>query len=212
MTNEPVNSTLLERVLPTVQKPGRYVGGELNQVEKNWDSIPTHVALAFPDIYDIGVPNLGLAILYDILNKRPDVLAERTYLPWLDMEAVMRANQIPLYSLESKHSVGAFDILAFTLPYETLYTNVLNALDLSGIPIFAQNRSKNDPLVIAGGHATFNPEPMSAFIDAFAIGEGEEIIVDVVNTYQRWKASGEDRPALLKKNCRHPRNVRTQPL
>ncbi len=198
MNSQPVNETLLERILPTVQKPGRYVGGEFNQVIKDWDKTATRVALSFPDIYDIGLPNLGLAILYDTLNNREDVLAERTYLPWLDMEEAMRSHGIPLYSLESKHPIREFDILAFTLPYETLYTNLLNALDLANIPIFSQNRSRTDPLVIAGGHATYNPEPMSAFIDAFAIGEGEEIIHDIVNTYQLWKESGADRPELLK--------------
>ncbi len=168
----------LERVLLRVQKPGRYVGGELNQVVKPWDSVETRVALIFPDIYDLGLPNLGLAILYDQLNRRADVLAERAYAPWTDMEAQMRSRGIPLYGLESKHPLSAFDILGFTLPYELLYTNVLNILDLSGLPLFAAERDERHPLVIVGGHAAFNPEPMSAFIDAFAIGEGEELIHD----------------------------------
>lgn len=197
MRSSSVESKLLERILPTVQKPGRYVGGELNQVVKDWESIGTKVALAFPDIYDIGLPNLGLAILYDILNQREDVLAERTYLPWLDMEAAMRANSIPLYSLETRHPISEFDILALTLPYETLYTNTLNLLDLAGVPQFSTQRSKEDPLVIAGGHAAYNPEPMAEFIDAFAIGEGEEVIHDIVNTYQAWKISGQERKDLL---------------
>lgn len=193
-----VESKVLERILPTVQKPGRYVGGELNQIVKDWNLIDTKVVLAFPDIYDIGLPNLGLTIFYDILNRREDVLAERTYLPWLDMEAAMRSKSIPLYSLETRHPVSQFDILALTLPYETLYTNVLNLLDLAHIPQFSARRSKADPLVIAGGHATYNPEPMSEFIDAFAIGEGEEVIQEIVNTYQTWKASGQERAELLR--------------
>ena len=119
------------------------------------------MALAFPDIYDIGLPNLGLAILYDTLNQRPDVLAERAFCPWVDMEYAMRQAEIPLYSLETKHALAEFDILGFTLPYETLYTNALNFLDLAGIPLFSADRSQNDPLVIAGGHAAFNPEPMA---------------------------------------------------
>ncbi len=180
-----------------VQKPGRYVGGELNQVLKPWSEIRTHVALVFPDIYDIGSPNLGLAILYDILNRRPDILAERAYSPWLDMEAMLRSAQIPLYSLESKHPLASFDIIGISLPYETLYTNALNLLDLAGIPIFSRDRTQGYPLVIAGGQSTYNPEPMAAFIDAFVIGEGEEVILDIVDTYQDWQTQGGSRAALL---------------
>ncbi|MCX7975646.1 MAG: TIGR03960 family B12-binding radical SAM protein [Bellilinea sp.] len=187
----------LERILPTVEKPGRYVGGELNEIRKDWDSVRTHVALAFPDIYDIGVPNLGLTILYHILNQRLDVLAERVYLPWIDMEKAMRQHGIPLYSLESKTPVRQFDILGITLPYETLYTNVLNLLDLAGIPLHSAERTTQDPLVIAGGHAVFNPEPIAPFFDAFAIGEGEEVIHDIVNTYQEWKKNPTSRQNLL---------------
>jgi len=187
----------LEKILLSVQKPGRYVGGELNQIVKDWNSVQTHVALIFPDLYDIGLPNLGLAILYDILNQREDVLAERAYSPWQDMEAALRNRHIPLYSLESKQPLAAFDILGFTLPYETLYTNVLNILDLAEIPIFASERTLDHPLVIAGGNATYNPEPMHAFIDAFVIGEGEEVIQDIVDAHQAWKASGESRAALM---------------
>src|SRR5512146_506027 len=183
----------LERILLRVQKPGRYVGGELNQVIKPWDAVQTHMALIFPDIYDIGLPNLGLAILYDQVNRREDALAERAYAPWTDMEAEMRAAQIPLYGLESKHALADFDILGFTLPYESLYTNALNILDLAGLPLFAAERDERHPLVIAGGHAAFNPEPMSAFIDAFAIGEGEEVIHEIVDTYQAWKSAGGPR-------------------
>ena len=181
--------TRLELILPTMQKPGRYTGGELNQVVKNWLEIETKVALVFPDIYDLGMSNLGLAILYDLLNQRPDVLAERAYVPEVGMETAMRAAGLPLYSLESKHALADFDIIGFSLPYETLYTNALNALDLAGIPLLAVERGVDHPLVIAGGHATFNPEPMHAFIDAFVIGEGEEAIQDVVNTYQNWAKS-----------------------
>ncbi len=177
----------LERILLSVQKPGRYVGGELNSVIKDWDSVQTRVAFVFPDIYDIGVSNLGLQILYDLVNTRPDALAERAYAPWVDMEARMREHGIPLYSLESKHALAEFDIIGFTLPYETLYTNVLNLLDLAGIPVRAEERDESHPLIIAGGHACFNPEPMHAFVDAFVIGEGEEVIheiIDVINQYK----------------------------
>jgi radical SAM family uncharacterized protein len=178
----------LERILLKVQKPGRYVGGEFNAVVKDWDEVETKIAFIFPDIYDIGISNLGLQILYDLVNQRPDALAERAYAPWVDMEDLMRSGEIPLYSLESKHPLAAFDILGFSLPYETLYTNTLNLLDLAGIPVRSADRNASDPLVIAGGHACFNPEPMHAFIDAFVIGEGEEVIheiIDVVKKHNR---------------------------
>jgi len=166
MSMEPAEvQARLEHILPRVQKPGRYTGGELNQIVKEWDATSTRVALAFPDIYDLGMSNLGLAILYDALNQQDGVLAERVYLPWPDMEAQMHATGLPLYSLETKHPVAAFDILGISLPYETLYTNTLNLLDLAGIPIRSADRASSHPLVIAGGHAAFNPEPMAEFID-----------------------------------------------
>jgi len=187
----------LERILLTVEKPGRYVGGELNAVIKDWDSIETHVGLVFPDLYDLGLPNLGLAILYDTINQRADALAERAYSPWTDMEAAMRENQIPLYSLESKHGLADFDIIGISLPYETLFTNALNILDLAGLPLHSDQRDESHPLVIAGGHACFNPESMSAFIDAFVIGEGEEVIHELIAAHQVWKRSGGKRRTLL---------------
>jgi radical SAM family uncharacterized protein len=186
----------LERILLKVQKPGRYVGGELNAVVKDWDEIGTKVALIFPDIYDIGISNLGLQILYDLVNQRPDALAERAYAPWVDMEDLMRSEDIPLYSLESKHPLAAFDILGFSLPYETLYTNTLNLLDLAGIPLRSAERTASDPLVIAGGHACFNPEPMHAFIDAFVIGEGEEVIQEIIDVVKKIKINVSLRGAL----------------
>ena len=194
----------LERILPRVAKPGRYVGGEQNQVTKDWEAIPTRVALAFPDIYDIGLPNLGLAILYQALNARPDVLAERVYLPWIDMEAFLRQERIPLFSLETRHAIADFDILGITLPYETLYTNTLNLLDLAGLPLRSAERDERHPLVIAGGHAAYNPEPMANFIDAFVIGEGEEVLHEIVDVYSEWKAQSGSRPALLRSLSRLP--------
>lgn len=189
----------LDRFLLKIEKPGRYVGGEFNAVIKNADHIRTRVALAFPDIYDLGVPNLGLAIFYDQLNRDPEIWAERVYAPWIDMETEMRARDIPLYTLESKTPLHNMDIVGFTLPYESLCTNVLNMLDLGEIPLFSANREASDPLVIAGGHATFNPEPMAPFIDAFVIGEGEEAFTDVIRTYQDWKDANLGRPELLKR-------------
>jgi radical SAM family uncharacterized protein len=183
-----INSRL-ERILLKVQKPGRYVGGELNITVKDWEAVQTKVALVFPDIYDIGVSNVGLKILYDQVNQRPDALAERAYVPWPDMEALMRENGIPLYSLETKHPLAEFDLIGFSLPYETLYTNLLNALDLAGIPVRADERDETHPIIIAGGHSVMNPEPMHLFVDAFAIGEGEEVIHDIINTVQKFKGS-----------------------
>ncbi|MBI5961848.1 MAG: TIGR03960 family B12-binding radical SAM protein [Chloroflexi bacterium] len=179
--------TKLDRILLKVQKPGRYVGGELNSTVKEWDKVKTKVAFVFPDIYDIGVSNVGLKILYDQINQREDALAERAYAPWVDMEALMREHGIPLYTLESKQPLACFDLIGFTLPYETLYTNALNILDLAGIPIRSADRDETHPIIIAGGHSATNPEPMHAFIDAFVIGEGEEVIHDIVNTIQRVK-------------------------
>ncbi len=189
----------LDTFLLKVQKPGRYVGGEYNAVMKDPVKIETRVALAFPDIYDLGVPNLGLAIFYDQLNRLPDVWAERTYLPWEDMEAEMRSHGIPLYTLESKTPLRDMDILGITIPYESLYTNVLTLLDLADIPLFSSERDESCPLVIAGGHSTFNPEPMAPFIDAFAIGEGEELFPEIINCYQEWKRNQEPRGKLLEK-------------
>ena len=186
----------LQRILPTVQKPGRYTGGELNQVVKDWRTVPTRVALAFPDVYDLGMSNLGLAVLYDILNQRPDVLAERVFSPWPDMETALRQAGIPLYSLETKHALRDFDLIGISLPYETLYTNTLNLLDLAGIPLRTAERAIEDPVLLGGGHATYNPEPMAEFFDAFAIGEGEELMVEVVDVVRLWRASGQPRADL----------------
>jgi len=187
----------LERNLLKVKKPARYTGGEINQVVKRWEQVQTRVALIFPDIYELGMSNLGLAILYDLLNQRPDALAERVFAPWSDFEALLREAEIPLFSLETRRPLSEFDILGFTLPYETLYTNTLNILDLGGVPLFSAERSQTDPLVIAGGHAAYNPEPMHAFIDAFVIGEGEEAIGEIVEAHQAWKRRGADRQNLL---------------
>ena len=184
-------SGFLERTLLRVQKPARYTGGEWNAVSKDWDAIPHHIALAFPDIYDLGMSNLGLAILYDLINKRPDMLAERVYAPWIDMEAELRAANVPLYSLESRHALADFDVIGFSLPYEQLYTNVLNMLDLAGLPLRAADRTDEHPLVIAGGSGCYNPEPMSAFFDAMVIGEGEEVVFEVVEAFTEWKRGKE---------------------
>lgn len=184
-------SRALDRVLHTVTQPARYTGGELNTIVKDWaiPKIRSKIALAFPDIYELGGSNLGLMILYDLINKREDLLAERVYCPWSDFEAVMRREGIPLFSLETRHPIRQFDIFAFSLPYEQLYTNVLTMLDLAGIPLRAEERGASAPLVLAGGSGCYNPEPISAFFDAMVIGEGEEVIFEIIDVYEEWKRS-----------------------
>ncbi len=186
----------LERILPRVNKPGRYTGGEYNQIVKDWDEVEFKVALGFPDIYDLGMSNLGVMILYDIINKHRNLLAERVYSPWSDMEDILRQHDLPLFSLETKHPIRSFDLLAISLPYEQLYTNALNMLDLAGMPIHAVDRDETYPLVIAGGHACYNPEPMAPFIDVFVIGEGEEAILEIIGIVRA--ASHLDRETQLR--------------
>ncbi len=194
-TPEQIERTL-DRILLSVERPARYVGGEYNSIVKDWDATDFHAAFAFPDIYDLGMSNLGWMILYGILNDQPNLFADRVFSPWLDMEAAMRKAGLPLYGLESKRPIREFDLLAISLPYEQLYTNVLNMLDLAGMPVLAVERDTQYPLVLAGGHACFNPEPMADFIDAFAIGEGEEVIMDVTRTLQRMRGCSREEQLL----------------
>ena len=189
--------SIIEKILYSVEKPGRYVGGEHNQILKDWNSVDVRWCLVFPDIYDIGQANLGLAMLYQILNANESILAERSFAPWVDMEAELRRYHIPLFSLESKLNLQDFDILGFTLPYESIYTNVLNILNLAGIPIRSKERNEDQPLILGGGQACFNPEPVAEFFDAFAIGEGEEVSLEISDVYRTWKISGKKRKDLL---------------
>jgi radical SAM family uncharacterized protein len=179
----------LDRVLHKVEQPARYTGGELNSIPKEWadPTIRTKVALAFPDIYELGGSNLGLQVLYDRINRRPDLLAERVFCPWPDFEFYLRRDNIPLYGLETRHPLGDFDIVGFSLPYEQLYTNVLTMLDLGGFPLRTADRTAEHSLIIAGGSGCYNPEPMSAFFDAMVVGEGEEVIFEVIDAYAAWK-------------------------
>ncbi|MHB1319302.1 MAG: TIGR03960 family B12-binding radical SAM protein [Anaerolineae bacterium] len=186
-----IDSFALERALNEVQKPARYVGGEWNAITKDWDAIDVSIALAYPDVYEIGMSNLGLAILYDVVNRQRAMAAERVYAPWGDMESVMRAAGIPLYSLESRRPLTDFDVIGFTLQTELTYTNVLNMLDLACIPLWAERRSADEPLIIAGGSCCYNPEPMAAFVDLFALGEGEEVIVEILEAVAAWKRDGK---------------------
>ncbi|MCL6646703.1 MAG: TIGR03960 family B12-binding radical SAM protein [Chloroflexi bacterium] len=190
----------LDRILPRVQKPARYTGGEFNSIVKDWSRVALKVALAFPDVYEIGMSNLGLAIIYDLVNQRDDWLAERVYAPWPDMEAELRRVGLPLYALESKRPLRDFDVICFSLAYEQGYTNALTILDLGGIPLQADQRGEEAPLVIAGGPATVNPEPMAAFIDLFVIGDAEEALPDLLARYQAWRAEGgRDRVEFLRR-------------
>ena len=197
-------SARLERTLPRVATPGRYSGGELNSIRKEWDQVDVRMALAFPDIYDLGMSNLGLMLLYDLVNQRDNMLAERVFSPWVDMEAAMRQAELPLFSLESRNPVARFDVLGISLPYEQLYTNALNLLDLAGVPLRSADREDHDPLVIAGGHATFNPEPMADFVDAFLIGDGEEVLLDVLDSVAAGKRDRAGRSAMLHRLSRIP--------
>jgi len=179
--------TSIDDILYEVSKPARYSGGEWNSVVKDWQIIPIRIALAFPDVYEVGMSNLALPILYKILNDQPDALTERVYAPWVDMEALLRQHNIPLFSLETRHPLEDFDIIGFSLGYELTYTNVLNMLDLAKIPLFSHQRNDSHPLVIAGGSCALNPEPMADFIDLFVIGEAEETILKLLEVYRASK-------------------------
>ncbi|HVM10242.1 MAG TPA: TIGR03960 family B12-binding radical SAM protein [Acidimicrobiales bacterium] len=180
----------IEPLLAGVQKPARYIGCEEGAVE------PVHAAhkvawlLLYPDSYEVGLPNQGLQILYEILNERDDAVAERSYAPWLDMEAAMRGRGVPLFSVDTHRPAADFDLLAFNLSAELVYTNVLNCVDLAGVPVRSAHRKPDDPLVCAGGHCAFNPEPLADFIDFFVMGDGEEVVADITRVVGEWKASG----------------------
>jgi len=172
--------TELDNILHRVNRPARYTGGEWNSVLKDWGKIDIRIALAYPDVYEIGMSNMAIAILYDLLNREPDVLAERVYAPWVDMAAVMDEEGIPLFSLESRHPLKDFDVIGFSLGYELNYTNVLNMLYLAQIPVLAKERDDSHPVVIAGGSSALNPEPMADFIDFFILGDGEEVVLELL--------------------------------
>ena len=192
----------LERILPRVQKPARYVGGEYNQVVKDKAQVDVRFAFCFPDTYEIGMSNLGMRILYGVMNNIDGVWCERVFAPWPDMEEELRRAQIPLYALESGDAVREFDILGFSLGYEMAFSNVLNVLDLAGIPLHASERTALTPLVMAGGTACFNAEPLAEFIDLFSLGEGEDVTVEIIELYRRAKREGWDKPRFLRAAAR----------
>jgi radical SAM family uncharacterized protein len=173
-----------------VQKPARYTGGEWNSIVKDWDACDVRVAFAYPDLYDIGMSNMGLGILYDIVNRQEGMLAERVFSPWADMEALMRAEGVPLWSLETRHPVREFDVIGISLSYEGTYTNILNLLDLAGLPVRAEERTDAHALVICGGSGALNPDALADFVDVFALGDGEETILDIVSLVREWKRQG----------------------
>ncbi|GAA2354637.1 TIGR03960 family B12-binding radical SAM protein [Saccharopolyspora halophila] len=180
----------LEPLLPRVSKPVQYVGGELNATVKEWDDVAVRWALMYPDAYEVGLPNQGIQILYEILNEQDDVLAERTYSVWPDLEELMRENGIPQFTVDAHRPVGEFDVLGVSFATELGYTNLLSALDLAGVPLHAVDREDDAPIVLAGGHAAFNPEPIADFVDAAVLGDGEEAVLEITDVIRRWKAEG----------------------
>ena len=181
---------LKQRILPTVQKPARYVGGEYNEIKKNLADVRVRVAFCFPDTYEIGMSNLGMRILYGVMNRMDGVWCERVFAPWGDMEEQMRKHDLPLWALESQDNVKDFDMIAFTIGYEMAYSNILNMLDLAGIPLHSKDRKGLHNIVFAGGVCAYNPEPLADYIDFFSLGEGEDITVEIVSLYDRAKAQG----------------------
>jgi radical SAM family uncharacterized protein len=187
----------IEKLLACVQKPGRYVGGELNSIIKNKEDIDVRFAFCFPDIYEVGMSHLGMKILYSQLNMLPYCWCERVFAPWTDMEEQMRKNNVPLYALESGDSIADFDIIGFTLQYELSYTNILNMLELAGVPIKSNERHSLSQLVVAGGPCACNPEPLADFIDLFFIGEGEEVDCEVIELYRKFKKENKSKEEFL---------------
>ena len=180
----------LEALLPHVQKPIQYVGGELNSVVKEWDDAEVRWALMYPDAYEVGVPNQGVQILYEILNEREGVLAERAYAVWPDLEKLMREHGVPHFTVDSHRPLAAFDVLGVSFASEMGYTNLLTALDLAGIPLHAVDRTDEHPIVLAGGHAMFNPEPIADFLDAVVLGDGEEIAIAITELIREFRREG----------------------
>ena len=193
---------LSDEILMKIEKPARYIGGEVNAVTKKLDDIDVRFAMCFPDVYEIGMSHLGIQILYDMFNRRDDVWCERVYSPWVDLDKVMREEKIPLFALESQDPVRDFDFLGITIQYEMCYTNILQVLDLSGIPLHAKDRTEEDPIVIGGGPCAYNPEPIAEFFDMFYIGEGETVYNELLDTYKENKKNGGSRMDFLEKACR----------
>lgn len=198
----PIAAETLKALLARVSRPARYIGGEWNSIKKDWNRVRVRMAFAFPDVYEVGMSHLGMQILYGLVNQHEDYLMERVFAPWPDFEEELRARRIPLFSLESRHPLSEFDLVGFTLQYEMSYTNLLNMLHLGGIPLHSRLRGDNQPLVIAGGPGSLNPEPLADFIDAFVLGEGEEVLPEILAVIERHKGGRPglgDRQELLRK-------------
>lgn len=181
------NLALSDEILMTIEKPARYIGGEINHVRKDLDKVDIRFAMCFPDVYEIGMSHLGIQILYDMLNRREDTWCERVYSPWADLDKVMREKEIPLFALESQDPVRRFDFLGITIQYEMCYTNILQVIDLAGIPLWAKDRTNEDPIVVGGGPCTYNPEPIAEFFDIIYIGEGEVVYDRLLDLYKKYK-------------------------
>ena len=188
---------LSDDILMQIEKPARYIGGEVNSVMKEKEKVDIRFAMCFPDLYEIGMSHLGIQILYDMFNRREDTWCERVYSPWTDLDKVLREKNIPLFALESQDPVRDFDFLGITIQFEMCYTNILQILDLSRIPLHASDRTEKDPFVIGGGPCTCNPEPLADFFDIFYIGEGETVYDELLDAYKTWKSSGKSRKAFL---------------
>ena len=188
---------LNDEILLKIEKPARYIGNEVNSVMKDPEKVSIRFAMCFPDVYEIGMSHLGIQILYDMFNKREDVWCERVYSPWTDLDQIMRERKIPLFALESQDPVKEFDFLGITLQYEMCYTNILQVLDLSGIPLAAEERTDEDPIVIGGGPCTYNPEPLAEFFDLFYMGEGETVYDELLDAYKENKKRGGTRKEFL---------------
>lgn len=195
---------LSDEILLSVQQPARYIGNEVNMVVKDPKSVDIRFAMCFPDVYDIGMSHLGIQILYDMFNRREDVYCERVYSPWIDLDRIMREQNIPLFALETQDPVRVFDFLGITLQYEMCYTNILQILDLSHIPLHASERTWEDPIVIGGGPCAYNPEPIAPFFDIFYIGEGETVYDQLLDVYKASRKAGDTREAFLKKAAQIP--------
>ena len=188
---------LLQRILPTVQKPARYTGGEFNEIQKDPASVRVNVAFCFPDTYEIGMSNVGMRILYGVMNEMEGVWCQRVFAPWSDMQQAMEQHNLPLWALESQKSVKDFDMIAFTIGYEMSYTNILNMLRLSGVSLHSKERQGLKNIVFAGGVCAYNPEPLADYIDFFSLGEGEESTVEIVSLYDKAKAEGWSKDQFL---------------
>ena len=190
---------LSDEILLSVDKPARYIGGEINMIKKDPSKVDIRFCMCFPDVYEIGMSHLGIQILYDMFNLRDDIYCERVYSPWVDLDKIMREQDIPLFALESQEPIKNFDFLGITLQYEMCYTNILQILDLSQIPLHAKDRTLDDPFVIGGGPCTYNPEPIAEFFDIFYIGEGETAYDELLDAYKEWKGSGKSRREFLER-------------